>query len=188
MSESLTAASRALHKQFAEVVEPYREELWRYCRMLTGSPWEGEDLFQETMLKAFAMLTQLWHPLVPKAYLFRIASNTWIDQCRKRRVSVEWLNEGEEPAPIEADPVEVQEAVEALIEQLPPQQAVVFLLMEVFGFTAPEVAGMIHATSGSVYATLHRARAKVKALRATDSTSAAGAARSRSAGGGAVDH
>lgn len=165
MSDTLLAASRELRAQFEAVVEPYRGELWRYCRMLTGSPWDGEDLFQETMLKAFASLAQLWQPLVPKAYLFRIASNAWIDQCRKNRLPLDLTEEPEMAAPAAVDGLEVEEALEHLVGHLPPKQLVVFLLMEVFQFTAPETAGMIHATEGSVYAALHRARAKVKALR-----------------------
>ncbi|MFD2169226.1 sigma-70 family RNA polymerase sigma factor [Tumebacillus lipolyticus] len=172
MTDSLLAASRELRNQFEQVIEQYRTDLWRYCKMLTGSPWDGEDLFQETMLKAFASLAQLWHPLVPKAYLFRIASNAWIDQCRKNKLQLDDSEEPELTAPEQPDTLEVKEALESLIQQLPPKQLVVFLLIEVFQFTAPEVAGMIHATVGSVYATLHRARANVKLLQQDGQTAA----------------
>ncbi|MBD3921953.1 RNA polymerase sigma factor [Paenibacillus sp. PR3] len=52
---------------------------------LTKSPWDAEDLMQEAVMKAYAILPQLHQPLQPKAYLFRIASNTWIDQCRRSK-------------------------------------------------------------------------------------------------------
>jgi RNA polymerase sigma-70 factor (ECF subfamily) len=35
-----------------------RPELFRYCRALTGSVWDAEDLVQETMLRAYARLAQ----------------------------------------------------------------------------------------------------------------------------------
>jgi RNA polymerase sigma-70 factor (ECF subfamily) len=60
------------------------------------------------------------------------------------------------------DPLEVIEALEVLIQHLPPRQIIVFLLMDVYGFTAPEVAGMVRMTEGSVYAVLHRARANIR--------------------------
>jgi RNA polymerase sigma-70 factor (ECF subfamily) len=60
------------------------------------------------------------------------------------------------------DPLEVIEALEVLIQHLPPRQIIVFLLMEVYRFTAPEVAGMVRMTEGSVYAALHRARAGIR--------------------------
>ncbi|MCF6411211.1 RNA polymerase sigma factor [Pseudalkalibacillus salsuginis] len=55
--------TRSLHNYFEKEIEPFRKDLWNYCRYVTCSPWEGEDLFQETLLKAFAMLPQIWQPL-----------------------------------------------------------------------------------------------------------------------------
>ncbi|WP_408009698.1 RNA polymerase sigma factor [Pseudalkalibacillus sp. A8] len=81
--------TRSLHNQFEKEIEPFKQDLWNYCRYVIDTPWEGEDLFQETLLKAFAMLSQIWHPLNTKAYLFRIATNRWIDECRKRKIKVE---------------------------------------------------------------------------------------------------
>jgi len=164
MNRDLLAEARALREQFEQTVMPHRDALWRYCRMLTGSPWDGEDLFQETMLKAFASLAQLWQPLVPKTYLFRIASNTWIDQCRRKRAPVGLADDEDVPAPEEVDKLEVEEAILKLIACLPTKQAVVFFLMDVFGFSAAEVAGMVHMTESSAYTTLHRARKRLRAL------------------------
>ncbi|MCK9907264.1 RNA polymerase sigma factor, partial [Frankia sp. Cpl3] len=73
--------TRQAQNDFLTVIEPHRAALWKYCRYLTGSPWDGEDLFQQTLLKAYAALSQMWQPVVPKTYLFRIASHTWIDHC-----------------------------------------------------------------------------------------------------------
>jgi len=167
-NDQLLAASRDLREQFERVVLPHREALWRYCRLLTGSPWDGEDLFQDTMLKAFASLAQLWHPLVPKTYLFRIASNTWIDQCRRKKVPIDLTEDVAIGAPDATDPLEVEEALLTLIDRLPPKQVVVFLLMDVFGFAASDVAGMIHMVEGTAYTALHRARKRLRGMRPDD--------------------
>ncbi|MEF3306918.1 VOC family protein [Paenibacillus sp. GYB003] len=50
---------------FVEAIGPYRSELWNYCRKLTGSSWDGEDLFQDTLLKSFASLSALSHRQQP---------------------------------------------------------------------------------------------------------------------------
>ncbi|MBL0385133.1 RNA polymerase sigma factor [Tumebacillus sp. ITR2] len=165
MSDTLCSSARDLRRQFEQEIEPHRADLWRYCKLLTGSPWDGEDLFQETMLKAFASLAQLWHPLLPKAYLFRIASNTWIDHCRKRRIPLDFSEDVELVGAETVDSIEVAGAVEEIVTHLPPRQVIVFILMEVFGFQASEVAGMIHATQGSVYALLNRARRNVRGIK-----------------------
>ncbi|GLX69849.1 RNA polymerase sigma factor [Paenibacillus glycanilyticus] len=169
---NLAEETRAAHKKFEELVLPHKQSLWRYCRYLTGSPWEGEDLFQETMLKAFTTMTQIWHPIAYQSYLFRIATHTRIDFLRKKRVQ---LDAYAEPDAIPADPVttsdplETIEALEVLVQHLPPRQIAVFLLMEAFGFQAAEVAGMVRMTEGSVYAALHRARVSVRQLRGRES-------------------
>ena len=83
--EPLEQITRDVQRRFMNEIEPYRSELWRYCKMLTRSPWDADDLMQETLMKAYATLGQLFQPIYPKPYLFRIASNTWIDHCRKSK-------------------------------------------------------------------------------------------------------
>lgn len=158
---------RDLHDHFAAVTEPVRPALWRYCLRLTGSAWDAEDLVQETLLKAFAKLRQYWQPLDAKSYLFRIATNAWIDIQRKARLLTTELDETYEGAIAPAvDPGERLAAMEALVTTLPPRQRVVLLLTDVFDFTAAEVAAMIGTTEGAVKAALHRARTSLRGLTA----------------------
>lgn len=42
--------------RFVDVYEPLRPELYRYCRYLSRSPWDAEDLTQDTLARAFATL------------------------------------------------------------------------------------------------------------------------------------
>lgn len=160
--DPIVLTSRELNKNFMKLVEPHRNSLWKYCQYLTGSPWDGEDLFQETLMKAFATLAQLWHPLLPKSYLFRIATNTWIDQLRRSKVTLDAYDEEEIVPANPITPMEIREAIEVLVGSLAPRQAAVVLLMDVFEFTAPEVANMVRVTEGAVYAALHRARTKLR--------------------------
>jgi DNA-directed RNA polymerase specialized sigma24 family protein len=68
--------------RFLQRTEPLRPELHRYCRALTGSVWDAEDLVQDTLLRAFAKLGDVSPPIDnPKAYLFRIARTLWVDHC-----------------------------------------------------------------------------------------------------------
>lgn len=153
---SFSEKNRELKDEFNQIIDEFREGLWRYCRYLTGSPWDGEDLFQETMVKAFGGLYQRWHPTNPKSYLYRIATTTWIDHCRKQNRIVGTLEEEDVPIEYNSESFDVEEALEYLLELFSPRQTAVFLLKEVFAFTAKEVAGMVYTTPGAVYATVRR--------------------------------
>lgn len=160
--DGLTEPMRAMRSRFESIAEPHRPDLWAYCRHLTGSAWDAEDLVQETMLKAFAALPQVWQPLNARGYLFRIASNCWIDQLRRERGAVlDDLTDHEQlPSPDSPErALEISEAMERLVRLLPPRQRVILLLCETLGFRAREVAAMLGTTEAAVKSVLHRARA-----------------------------
>jgi RNA polymerase sigma-70 factor (ECF subfamily) len=155
----LADSMRALQDAFLASIEPHRAAFWRYCYRLTGSPWDAEDLVQEALARALGRLSSVWQPTEPRAYLFRIASNTWIDGMRKAgdanraRVDVE-----ASPDLGGSDPSESVAALEHLAAALPRSQAVVVLLVDVFDFRLAEVAEMLNVTTNSVKGLLQRAR------------------------------
>ena len=150
---------------YLETVEPHRPELYRFARGLTGAPWDAEDLVQETLMRAFHGLgTYSGRVADLRAYLFRVATNAWIDQRRRMRPSVV------EPAALDGahdDPPlgpEVREALERLVGGLPPRERAAVLLKEVFGFSLKDIAASLRTTVGAVKASLHRGRTKLAAL------------------------
>ncbi|MBI4547833.1 MAG: sigma-70 family RNA polymerase sigma factor [Ignavibacteriae bacterium] len=170
--ENLERSINELRNNFVSLTEPHRPALWRFCLRLTGSAWDAEDLVQETMMKAFARLAYLGQVLDMKAYLFRIASNSFIDQIRKTKILPEELEIAAEiPNETEKRPAETREAIEILVKTLPPRQRVIVLLSEVFDFTAAEIATMMETTEGAIKAALHRARTSLKAATTEQMTS-----------------
>lgn len=170
----LTEPMRALRARFEELVDEHRPALWRYCLRLTGSAWDAEDLLQETILRAFGRLPNFWQQIDARPYLFRIATNCWIDQVRRSRRFGDQPGEMEEPGATEADGAEAREALETVVFHLPPRQRVVFLLAEAFDFRAQEIAGMIGTTEGAVKAALHRARETLRGVREAGAAPAPG--------------
>jgi RNA polymerase sigma-70 factor (ECF subfamily) len=77
-TNNLSAVAEAIRgpfQQFTQEFEPLRPELYRYCRYLTRTPWDAEDLVQDTLVRAFMLLgTSHGAPVHPKAWLFRVAS------------------------------------------------------------------------------------------------------------------
>ena len=86
----LSTAVTQSWKRFLEIYEPLRPVLYRYCRYLSRSPWDAEDLVQDTLARAFATLGGLHEPpRDPRAWLFRVASNLWIDHAPPARPATE---------------------------------------------------------------------------------------------------
>src|SRR5881394_911301 len=86
LGEALAGAVGQSWRGFLDVCEPLRPELYRYCRYLTRSPWDADDLAQDVLARAFVTLGCLHQPLEhPRAWLFRVASNVWLNRVRDRR-------------------------------------------------------------------------------------------------------
>lgn len=156
-AKELSGVLRASWNRFQDVYEPLRSDLYRYCRHLTRSAFDAEDLVQDSLARAFVTLGQMGAPPPnPRAWLFRVAHNLWVDQLRKR---------GEPPAhaapPVSDDPQATREAAATLIGQLAPQERAAVVLKDVFGFSLEEIAESLSTTVGAVKAALHRGRGKL---------------------------
>jgi RNA polymerase sigma-70 factor (ECF subfamily) len=151
---------RATWLRCRDSFEPLRAELYRYCRHLTRSPWDAEDLVQDTLARAFATLARTYQEVgKPRAFLFRIASNLWID--RTRRQQPEALA-GEVVSPPAVQPVD-RAAATTLLGALSPQERAAVVLKDVFDLTLEEVAATLQTTVGAIKAALHRGRGRLQA-------------------------
>lgn len=151
---------------FAHAVHPYLKELQGYCRSLTNSKWDGEDLAQETLLKAYKSWTGK-NKRITKAYLYRIASNAWIDRYRKRALD-EDIRADLSDFPEEESKAALFEAMEVLLQELTPKQRASVLLVEGLGYTPFEAAQWLDSSEGSIKAALHRARKNLKKVHPHD--------------------
>ncbi|MFB5089707.1 sigma-70 family RNA polymerase sigma factor [Psychrobacillus sp. PGGUH221] len=157
--------ARKLRDEFEEIVSVYSSDLWNYCKYVTGSPWDGEDLYQETMIKSFGLLPQRWSEITDKKYyLFKVATNTWLDQCRKLNREIGTLDEVPEPSLDFSDRLLLEEILISLESNLTIKQTAAFLLLDIFKFSADEVAGIVQSTPGGVYSSVQRARRKIASL------------------------
>ena len=63
-----------------------RPDLHRYCARLMGSVIDGEDVVQDTLIRAFVALEDLEEAPQLRPWLFRIAHNRALDLLRGREV------------------------------------------------------------------------------------------------------
>ncbi|MFD2445726.1 sigma factor [Bacillus sp. CGMCC 1.16607] len=172
ISLDMVNETRKVRDQFFKTISDYSTDLWNYCKYITGSPWDGEDLYQETMIKSFGFLPQRWSEITDKKYyLFKVATNTWIDQCRKLKRETGILEEPCEMIEDFSSPLLLEEILTSLDSHLTPKQLAAFLLLDIFKFNAKEAAGILQSTPGGVYSAVQRARRKIDSIDFTQSNS-----------------
>ena len=154
----------------------FLDALYRTGLRMTRSEAEAEDLVQETYIKAFRHRDQFTPGTNLKAWLFRILTNTFINQYRRKaaRPDTTELDDVDEsilyrhmrdvsPGSSSPDPEaelinntlssEVKEALESL-----PEKFRTTLLLDVEGFAYKEIAQMLDIPIGTVMSRLHRGR------------------------------
>jgi RNA polymerase sigma-70 factor (ECF subfamily) len=163
---------RAAWHAFIDATVPVRPALHGYCRKLTGTIWDAEDLVQDTLLKAFAYWGVTYPPVQdPKSYLFRTATNLWIDAIRKQKTRADYeraeIAAAAEPADASpsSDPEfisHVRDAGAQLMRNLAPQERAAVVLKEAFDMPIDEIAQILATTPGAVKAALHRGRERLR--------------------------
>ena len=150
--------------RFMELVEELRPQLHRYCARMTGSVFDGEDVVQDTLAKAYYALGQMIEPENLRPWLFRIAHNTALDFLKRYdQRNVELVPEVPDRVELDeasVDPELVEAALNVFVE-LPPVQRSAIILKDVLGHSLEETAATMGASVGGVKAALSRARSNV---------------------------
>jgi RNA polymerase sigma factor (sigma-70 family) len=151
-----------------------RPELHRYCARLMGSVIDGEDVVQDTLVRAFLALQDLEETPVLRPWLFRIAHNRAIDLLRGRAVRLAEpidaaadIADGASPDPVEM--LMRQEAVNTAVSRfvkLPILQRSVVILKDVLGETLTEIAALLDLSVDAVKGHLARGRARLREINA----------------------
>lgn len=159
--------------EFEILLQDIRPELHRYATRMTGSVFDGEDVVQEALIKAYASLPLLVHQTNLRGWLFRITHNKAIDQLRR------YTNEpmpllDEYPMTEEPDqPLEAQEIAALALSmflKLAPRQRSCVILKDVLGYSLAEISELLNATVPEIKATLHRGRTRLRELAQEEDT------------------
>jgi RNA polymerase sigma-70 factor, ECF subfamily len=139
--------------------------LRRFACALTGDPEQGDDLVQETCLRALSRVEQ-WQPGTRlDSWMYRIAQNIWYDRVRANRVRGETVDidaavetlAGSDGRNV-AESRLTLEAVSSAMLRLPPDQRALVALVCVEGFSYKEAADIAEVPIGTVMSRLARAR------------------------------
>jgi RNA polymerase sigma-70 factor (ECF subfamily) len=154
----VAAARRGDVAAFEILVRRYQGDVWRLAVHLLHDESLADDVTQEAFVRAFRFLPRYRGEAKFSTWLFTIARNCANDEMRRsgRRRNLQGRLDQERPRTPSDESValEVREALAALPMDL--REPVV--LIDMFGASYAEVAGILGTPVGTVKSRVHRAR------------------------------
>ncbi|NNF05218.1 MAG: RNA polymerase sigma factor [Candidatus Eisenbacteria bacterium] len=160
-------------KTLTGYLEPFHRQALGTARRLTGSETDGDDLYQDAVLRAFQKLHSLREPASFRSWFFAILFSIHRSQCRrsfwKRFLtmdsgdgkSLEWV--GEDKTLFHGERLRTKRIREAL-SSLPVSMREALLLFEVEGFHIHEIAKVQNVSESAVKSRLSRGRQRMRAF------------------------
>jgi RNA polymerase sigma-70 factor, ECF subfamily len=148
----------------ASLVDALWDRVYAFAYRLSGNPSDAEDVTQETFLRAFKKIQSYKPDGRFKAWLFRIATNIFLDQKKSLRQKSEVASDvvqADERATDPEDHESRKELVRALYEamdDLSKEQKVVVMLRAMEHMDYPEIAGILNAKESTARWHMYEAR------------------------------
>ena len=177
--EHVTETKEAFEEEALQHLDP----LYRTALRMSRNREDAEDLVQETYLRAFRFINRFEPGTNLKAWLFKILTNTFINQYRKaaRQPQVGYLEDDEEfylyrkvrergSPPLSESAEEAalnqlgQEQIIEAIDGLPDPYRLAIVLVDIEGFSYKEIAEMTRVKVGTVMSRIARGRKMLQHL------------------------
>jgi len=140
--------------------ERYEQPFLRTAFRVLGRQQDSEDAVQETFLRLHRGIHHYKSGSRFSTYFFRILLNSCYDILRKRSPE---LNRDFDLARLSHhSSTEVRQSIEQAIASLPDQMQACFTLFAVEQFKQDEIAQILGISVGTVKASIHRARIKLR--------------------------
>ena len=161
----VSRAQKGDRQAFAALVEQYWDGLYRWLYHVTHHRQAAEALAQEAFLKALAGLGSFQAGSNFRAWLFRIAYNSFLNQRRGEARARQFFPET--VAALQHGPAEQVMSRESLqvltraVGRLPPDFRAAFLLRVDEGLSFREIAGVLQTTEETARWRVFKARQKL---------------------------
>lgn len=167
---------------FEEQALPFMDQLYAAAMRMTRNPADAADLVQETFVKAFQAFAQYQQGTNLKAWLYRIQTNTFINNYRKNQRNPyqgtiddleDWQLGGAESVTqtlstrsAEAEAIDhlPDSAVKDALQSIPEDFRLAVYFADVEGFSYQEIADIMKTPVGTVMSRLHRGRRMLRDL------------------------
>lgn len=167
--------------ELEKCIELYGKDIYAFCRQLTYSQQEAEELYQDTFLKAMELLQKINAAENPKSYLLSIALRLWKNYkkkyaCRKRIADMESLS-GEKQEIEESSSYSLEEEVFAreqvaevrrAVRRLDDKYRLPVYLHYMEGLPLQEIARVLKIPKGTVKSRLYQARESLRNMLEVD--------------------
>lgn len=175
--------SHANAAEFDHLLRDHVPALYRSAYRWTGAVDRAEDLVQELLVRLYPKLDELRGLERIRPWALRVMYRIFVDQVRRERSSpvqfgAELPEDGDDETldPIDptAGPPELleqeltQERVLAAWETLGEEHRVVLSMHDIEDYSLPELAQIMDIPVGTLKSRLHRARARLRELLATE--------------------
>jgi RNA polymerase sigma-70 factor, ECF subfamily len=150
--------------EFRRLLEPCRRKLYGYIAKSLGFSAEADDVYQETLLRAFRHLASFRRGEDFAAWVFGIAHNEIRRARRAARRTVPGVDLAEMPAPAPNADAELVREVYRFAERLKPRHREVFFLFYDSGFKVSEIARVTGIREGNIKFILNRARRALRTV------------------------
>lgn len=145
----------------AQLFDQYHAVVYAYvCRLVGDHEWAAE-LTQDVFLKAFRARDRLPGVANPRAWIYRIATNTCFNALRRRQrfAWLPWhLVRGLPNTPDAVEQIGRRDAVGSALAALPPKYRAPLLLYAHYSFSVAEVGEALDISEGAVKTRTYRAR------------------------------
>jgi len=170
-----------LRALFEEQALPFIDQLYAAGLRMARNPADAQDLVQETYVKAFAAFAGYQQGTNLKAWLYRILTNTFINNYRKKQRNPyqgtiddleDWQLGSAQSAtsPVgrsaEAEAIDhlPDSAVKDALQAVPEDFRMAVYFADVEGFSYQEIADIMKTPVGTVMSRLHRGRRMLREL------------------------
>ena len=162
----------------AQIVSEHRSRIYRYLLSMARDPQTAEDLTQETFLRALRGLGSLRAPAALVSWLYRLATNVFLDRVRaeaRRPLAYTDGHDGGTADLIEKIPdpavrverlveqAQMSECVRGFVDDLPDDYRAAILLHDAHGLSSREIAEILDVSVATAKIRIHRGRARLRA-------------------------
>ncbi|MEX0625642.1 MAG: RNA polymerase sigma factor [Chloroflexota bacterium] len=169
--------SDARKAEFDRIFTEYSAPIYNYALRMVGDPDRAADIAQDTFIKAYRKLDTLTDASSTRSWLYRIATNTAIDEMRRRRNVVPMGVDEDHPVEqADSGPGPETQVLSGLMDErigrallrLRPNHRQCLILSDVEDMSTVQIGEVMGMSSGAVRVLLCRARGEMRRLLAAE--------------------
>jgi len=169
--------SDARKAEFDRIFTEYSAPIYNYALRMVGDADRAADVAQDTFIKAYRKLDTLTQAASTRAWLYRIATNTAIDEMRRRRhVAQPGIDEDRPIEQPDGGPGPETQVLSGLMDErigrallrLRPTHRQCLILSDVDDMSAVQIGEVMGMSNGAVRVLLCRARGEMRRLLAAE--------------------